>query len=301
MSRSPRVLVIYKRSTYQRYRGGQSARISELLRAGDLSVEHMLKEHEAHLDTRERARKALRSLQADAVFHHRYEPEGDDEWDLVITLGGDGTLLWTSHLLGADTPVVAINSAPEISVGYFCAGDRHRVFETIRAALEGELKRTRLHRMQVEIDGELVTTRVLNDILFCHECPAATTRYILRLDRESVAGAGEGEQEEQMSSGIWVGPAAGSTAAQRSAGGKVLPVGSRRLQFVVREPYSGVQSAYGMRRGMVPPTGELRILSKIREGRIFMDGAQKIRSVDIGSEIRLTTSPEPLTILGLSR
>ncbi len=290
--RSPRVLVIYKRTTYQRYRGGQSNRIKRLVEAGDDTVEKLVEAHHDHLDTIERARAVLKDLGAEAVFRHNYEPCDDHRWDLVVTLGGDGTLLWSSHMVGSDTPMVAINSAPGASVGYFCAGDKNALRETLRSALTGELKATRLTRMEVALDGEVVSTRVLNDILFCHTCPAATTRYIIELGDQ---------REEQLSSGIWAGPAAGSTAAQRSAGGKVLPPGSQKLQFVVREPYFGMRDGYTLTRGLVSPGEALRVRSKIREGRIFMDGAQKMLDVDIGVEVRLRASDEPLTLLGLRR
>ncbi len=289
---APRVLVIYKRTTYQRYRGGQSSRIKRLLDEHDGTVETLVEAHHAHLDTIERARAYLKELGAEATLRHNYDPCPEDRWDLVVTLGGDGTLLWASHFVGPDVPMVAINSAPNASIGYFCAGDREALRETLQMALSGELKATRLTRMEVALDGEVVSTRVLNDILFCHLCPAATTRYII----------GVGAQEEaQLSSGIWVGPAAGSTAAQRSAGGKVLAPGSQKIQFVVREPYVGLRDGYTLTKGLISPGESLRIRSKIREGRIFMDGAQKMLDVDIGVEVRLRASNEPLTLLGLRR
>ncbi len=243
---APRVLVIYKRTTFQRFRGGKSTRIQALLDQGHRSVASLLEAHEAHLATLERTKEVLKHLGVDARFRHSYTPEPDDAWDLVVTLGGDGTLLWASHLVGPETPMLAINSAPRTSVGYFCAGDSGQVGELIEAALAGDMRATKLSRMQVSVDGELVHTRVLNDVLFCHECPAATTRYLLK----------RGDLEEsQMSSGLWAGPAAGSTAAVRSAGGRVLPIGSQKLQFVVRalpprrRPPPTAEGRAGRRRG----------------------------------------------------
>jgi NAD+ kinase len=104
-----------------------------------------------------------------------------------------------------------------------------------------------------------------------------------------------------MSSGVWVGPAAGSTAAIRSAGGKVLPVGSQKIQFVVREPYRGVDNKYRLVKGLVPRGGEVRITSRMTKGRIFLDGTQKVHVVGIGDRVCMRLSHEPLTILGLSR
>jgi len=132
----------------------------------------------------------------------------------------------------------------------------------------------------------------LNDALYCHESPAATSRYILMHG---------GETERQMSSGVWIGPAAGSTAALRSAGGKVLPTGSQKIQFVVREPYRGVNNKYRLVRGMVSPGDHVEITSRMTKGRIFLDGTQKVYPVGIGDRVRMTLSEEPLTLLGLQR
>jgi NAD+ kinase len=289
----PRVLVIYKKSTYQRYVGRAQKRLEDLIAHSDISVEGLLREHEIHQETLKRAKAALRELGARAVLRYRPEPMPEEgSWDLIVTLGGDGTLLWASHLADSSTPMLAINSAPDTSVGYFCAGDGHNVDEVLAAALKGRLKSSKLARMRVEVGDRLISTRVLNDALYCHESPAATSRYILEHD---------GRQERQMSSGVWVGPAAGSTAAIRSAGGKVLPIGSQRLQFVIREPYRGVDHKYDLIKGMVPPGEDLKITSRMTMGRVFLDGTQKVHDVGIGDRIRASLSDEPLTILGLKR
>lgn len=289
----PRVLVVYKKSTYQRYVGRAQERLKELIEHSDVSVEGLLHEHEIHQETLRRAKAALRSLGARAVLRYRPEPLPEEgAWDLIVTLGGDGTLLWASHLADSSTPMLAINSAPDTSVGYFCAADGHNVDEVLAAALEGSLKSSRLARMRVDVGDTVISTRVLNDALYCHESPAATSRYILEY---------AGDHERQMSSGVWVGPAAGSTAAIRSAGGKVLPPGSQKIQFVVREPYRGVDNKYRLVKGMVPPGEDIRIASRMTKGRIFLDGTQKVYSIGIGDRIRMTLSSEPLTLLGLGR
>ena len=289
----PRVLVVYKKSTYQRYVGRAQERLEELIEHSDISVEGLLREHEIHQETLKRAKQALRDLGARAVLRYRPEPMPEEgTWDLIVTLGGDGTLLWASHLADSSTPMIAINSAPDTSVGYFCAGDGHNVDEVLAEALAGSLRSSKLARMRVEVGDRLISTRVLNDALYCHESPAATSRYILEHG---------GNQERQMSSGVWVGPAAGSTAAIRSAGGKVLAIGSQRLQFVVREPYRGVDHTYDLIKGMVAQGEDLRITSRMTKGRLFLDGTQKVHAVGIGDRVRMTLSDEPLTLLGLKR
>lgn len=289
-----KVLVAYKRTALERYEGDGDEHVAALLEAGDASVAKLRSAHDAHYDTLDRVRRSLDELGVAATFHHGPVDNGHP-WDLVFTVGGDGTLLWSSHAVDSETPMMAINSDPETSVGYFCAADRGDLEGKIQAALEGKLKKTRLARMEVRLNDEVITRRVLNDILFCHRCPGAATRYLIELD---------GHRESHTSSGIWVGPAAGSTAAQRSAGGKVLRLGSQRLQWVVREPYLPERilnrgPACRLLKGLVEPHQALTVKTKIREGRIFLDGASKVVEVDIGSEIQLRRSDEALTLLGL--
>ena len=65
---APRVLVIYKRTTFQRFRGGKSTRIQALLEQGHRSVDSMLEAHEAHLATLERTKDVLKQLGVAAVY-----------------------------------------------------------------------------------------------------------------------------------------------------------------------------------------------------------------------------------------
>lgn len=295
----PRILVVYKKSAYQtNVRERKNPRFLELLARKDPSVARLVEAHDDHQATLEEAHEALAKLGVRATFRFRGDEGLVEDFDLVVTVGGDGTLLWAARWVGAGTPVVAINSAPLDSVGHFCAGKKGHVRTTLARALAGELHRTELTRMQVRLDGEVITRRVLNDVLFAHPSPAATTRYLLCHEPKGRAGA---RSEEQKSSGVWIGPAAGSTAAQRSAGGKVLPIASRKLQYVVREPYHPGGRRIAMVRGLVGERDQLRIVSKIREGRLFIDGPHRMCDVRMGSQIVLSRSSEPLTLLGLRR
>lgn len=299
-----RVLVVYKKSAWQtNVKERRNPRYLELVDAGHEAIARLEAAHAAHLETLEETRAALTELGARSVFRFRGDEGLVEGFDLVVTVGGDGTLLWAARWVGADVPVVAINSAPHDSVGHFCAGRKGSVRATLEAAIGGVMPAFRLSRMEVTLDGETITRRVLNDVLFAHASPAATTRYIVRVDD----GRGHVAMEEHKSSGIWIGPSAGSTAAQRSAGGAVLPAESERIQYVVREPYvpddgSGRPlEGPRLRVGTVGPTGSLAIVSKVREGRLFVDGPHRVRDVQMGSEVVLRKSDEPLTLLGYPR
>ena len=152
--------------------------------------------------------------------------------------------------------------------------------------------------MRVDLAGELLLDRVLNEALFCHASPAATSRYILRVEDASGATLAE---EEHKSSGLWVGPAAGSTAAQASAGGRIQPLTSRRLQYVVREPYRPRGELPRLTLGLLEETERLSLKNRMRQARLFLDGDHLVHDVPIGEIVTMRRSDEPLTVLGMTR
>jgi len=288
----PRVVVVVKRTAYRLFvEEEQDERISRLLRKNDPAVRRMRRSHIEHEGTILEVEKALRHLRAKALWIRRaHAPFDVDDAELVVTVGGDGTLLAASHRVGT-TPILGVNSAPSHSIGFFCGAKKGGVKDAIGWALSGKMKAVRLTRMAVIRNGKLVSGRVLNDALFCQKSPAATTRYILRLGKVV---------EEQKSSGFWIGPAAGSTAAQRSAGGKILPLTSPELQLVVREPYTPQGEKLRLVRALVPSNKELFVRSKSREGRLFIDGPHESTEVEMGDQLIFRRSAESLTVLGLS-
>ena len=210
---------------------------------------------------------------------------------LVVAVGGDGTLLAASHNVGA-TPILGVNSAPRFSVGFFCAARRSNARRMLAEALDGTASKVKLARMAVSLNGRVRSRRVLNEALYCHASPAATSRYILSYRRL---------REEQKSSGFWVGPAAGSTGAVRSAGGRVLALGSRKLQLAVREPYTSFGRRYRLLRFTIDPGDRVVAQSMMTDASMFLDGPYRRIALGLGDVASFTLSDEPLTVLGLSQ
>jgi len=288
---SPRVVVVVKRTAYRLFvEEAQDERIARLLKKNDPTVRKMRRSHDEHQGTIEEVDTALAKLSAQVVWIRRaHAPFDPKNADLVVTVGGDGTLLAASHRVGA-TRILGVNSAPNHSVGFFCGVKKGHVAAALARALDGRMKAVKLARMAVHLNGKPLSTRILNEALFCHPSPAATTRYILRLGKLV---------EEQKSSGFWIGPAAGSTAAQRSGGGKILPLSSKDLQLVVREPYTPEGEKLKLTRALVEDGKELFVRSKIREGRLFIDGPHEVVDVGMGDRLVFRRSAEPLYVLGL--
>ncbi len=288
----PRVVLVTKHTTYREFvelrRDGETLR---LLSGRDLTVADIKSSHEEHECTLREVQKILDDLGARThVVSVPHQPFSVRGVSLVVTVGGDGTLLAASHQCDGRTPVLGINSAPSTSVGFFCGlKPGRRLRSSLSKALEGDLPSLALARMEVRVNRRLVSRRVLNEALFCHASPAATSRYIVQIDNEA---------ENHKSSGFWIGPAAGSTAAQHSAGGKVLPMTSKRLQFVVREPYM-LTGRLRFAKTLVREGDALIVYNKMREAKLFLDGPHNVIDIGLGARLRFSLSPEPLRVLAL--
>ncbi len=289
MSR-PHVIVVGKRTAYRRFVEDEGdPRARSLIKKRDPSVATWLDSHRDHSRTMEEVERVLDRAGAKTFFVQSAHAAFDtSDAALVVAVGGDGTLLAASHNVGK-VPILGVNSAPAHSVGFFCASRRSDFASHLERALAGTLPALRLARMTVSLNGRMRSKRVLNEALYCHTSPAATSRYILHVGRS---------KEEQRSSGFWIGPAAGSTAAQHSAGGKILPLRSDNLQLVVREPYApnGKLKLLSLVVGSARP---ITVQSKMDEASLFLDGPHRTVAVRLGDVVSFGLSDEPLSVLGL--
>ena len=288
-----RVVLVVKRTAYRRFiEDERDPRAKLLIRRRDPVVSSWLDAHREHIRTLETVRSALDRIGVQVMEVERAQAMFDtSDADLVVAVGGDGTLLAASHSV-VSAPILGVNSAPKHSVGFFCAARRSTFSSMLARALDDRLTSVELTRMRVSVNGRLRTKHVLNEALYCHRSPAATSRYILQLGKT---------REEQRSSGILIGPAAGSTAAIRSAGGRVLPLGSRKLQLVVREPYAPSGKRVAISKRLVSPGETVEIESKMDDACVFFDGAYRQVPVRLGDHVMFSASDQPLVVLGLTK
>lgn len=109
--------------------------------------------------------------------------------DLVIVLGGDGTLTSISHNIDDSTPVMGVNSHPrdedpEGSFGFYMDSNIHTFKQDILAVLEGNAIINDLPRLQAIIDttsgNRFTTDPALNDLLIANTHQYAPSKYHLR-------------------------------------------------------------------------------------------------------------------------
>jgi NAD+ kinase len=205
--------------------------------------------------------------------------------DLVIAVGGDGTLLAASHHVTRGA-LLGVNSAPGDSVGHFCRAHRGSVADVLDAVLASRRRPLSVARLRLTLGGRELP-RALNDALVAHASPAATTRYRLRV---------LGREESHRSSGIWIATPAGSTAGILSAGGSAMPIRSRRLQYRVRELYREPGRRYALTGGVPPRGAGIVVESRMPEGRIYVDGWRLAFEFGFGSRLQARIDARPLAI-----
>ena len=123
--------------------------------------------------------------------------------DLVIVLGGDGTLTSIAHSIDDQTPIMGVNSHPRMnysdgSYGFYMGSDPDNFADDIRMVMDGKAIVNVLPRLQAQIittsGNKILTDPALNDLLVANTHQYQPSKY--RLQRFS-----EGIDVIQQSSG----------------------------------------------------------------------------------------------------
>jgi NAD+ kinase len=276
-----KILVVYKKSNYEKY-------ILEdhylKLKRHKALTKPLLDSHRNHYRSLERVEKTLKDLGLKFSMMVRSHAFSEKKFDLVISVGGDGTFLDASQFM-ITKPLLGINSNPAESIGHFCP-----VFsKELHAFLQKRsFPVTLISRLKVKIDGK-VQAPVLNDVLITNIHPASTSRYNIQIGRE---------KEEQKSSGIWVSTSMGSTAAILGAGGRHLDYRGTKFQVKIREPYIQKGMRCKMDKIILSEKQQVKVLSKMRDGMVFMDGTKRVATFIFGSRLVVSGDAPKLKMLG---
>lgn len=177
-----------------------------------------------HQDVLHYLRQALAVLDAHGVGHvlektaagllgrpdHCLREEVAAGADLIIVLGGDGTLLSIARqAVEAQVPVVGFNLG---TLGFLTAMKKESLAEGLGHILEGRGEVSRRKLLQVEFQGR--SYAALNDVVVNKGTIARIVKLLLRIDEGTVA--------EVKGDGLIVATPTGSTAYSISAGGPIV-------------------------------------------------------------------------------
>jgi NAD+ kinase len=269
-----KVALIYKKSVWELFSNSKDSNVSSYISGKAAAKEAFQQSHQTQQNTIQTVKNTLSSSGAEINMVYRSEITEStiSSADLVISVGGDGTFLETSHYITDNTPILGVNSDPVRSVGFFCSCTGDNFEELFNNVNNGP--RTNLSRISLKIDGISVDPPVLNDLLFANPNPAATTRY-------------EVEGETYRNSGILISTAAGSTAWSFQEGLDPLPLTSNEFQFIHR---GARESASGI-------TSSVKIDSLTRKGKLFIDGEHCSLPLCIGQSLEIKCG-QPINVIG---
>ena len=135
--------------------------------------------------------------------------------DLILVLGGDGTMIATARIIGdAEVPVIGVNYG---GLGYLAEFPIEELFTALESILSGEYKVQKRVMLAVELwrGEELLTrSRVLNDVVVNKSALARIIEMEAYLDSQFV--------NRFRADGLIVATPTGSTAYNLSAGGPVI-------------------------------------------------------------------------------
>jgi NAD+ kinase len=194
--------------------------------------------------------------------------------DLMVAVGGDGTVLSAAHFLDHGTiPLLGVNSDPNVSIediktkkqvderrshGALCMSTALDLQESLPKVLYGESEddltlRTRIRCKVKSTFSETRLVPALNDLLIANPSPASVSRFRMGWMEELDPNV---RPKKQMygtitrfagipyditrslnvwSSGMWMCTSTGASAAMAAAGGKPMVCDSTYLQYMIRE------------------------------------------------------------------
>ena len=131
--------------------------------------------------------------------------------DLIVTVGGDGTVLKTCMSIPKpDTPILAVDMGRR---GYLTEVDPENAMHTIESFLKGTCKTEERVKLSATIEGE-TTVDGLNEIVITSGTPSKMLHFMVSIDKSQLL--------EFRGDGVIVSTPTGSTAYSLSAGGPIV-------------------------------------------------------------------------------
>ena len=205
--------------------------------------------------------------------------------DLVVVLGGDGTLLSVARNYAGGPPILGVNLG---RLGFLTEVPREDLYPALVEILAGRYEVEPRSLLDVELvreGAEVRRFRALNDAVIAKGALARIIEMTLSVDGRLVS--------RYRSDGLVISTPTGSTAYNLSAGGPIL---HPHLPVAVLTPIC--PHTLTLRPLVVPDTSRTEILLETRRERVFLtvDGQEGVELAD-GDIVRVTRAPEPVRLL----
>ena len=205
--------------------------------------------------------------------------------DLVVVLGGDGTLLSVTRGALGGTPILGINMG---TLGFLTEHSAEQLLPMLREVLDGRAETAQRERLLVTIETpgkEPVTRCVLNDAVVNKSALARILALSVKVNGEFVS--------RFKADGLIVATPTGSTAYNLSAGGPIL---YPTLETIVVTPICPHALTNRPIVLSLDSTIEIRLESLSEEVYLTLDGQQGF-PISTSDMIRIERCPDPVTLI----
>ena len=178
--------------------------------------------------------------------------------DLILVLGGDGTMIATARMVGdTDVPVMGVNYG---GLGYLAEFRIEELFPALESILRGEYKLEKRVMLAVELfrgEDNVSRNRVLNDVVINKSALARIIEIEAYLNRQFV--------NSFRADGLIVSTPTGSTAYNLSAGGPVIYPSMNAIVITPICPFT-----LSNRPIVVPDDAEIELRLKTEEEEVAL-------------------------------
>ncbi|HEY7214918.1 MAG TPA: NAD(+)/NADH kinase [Thermoanaerobaculia bacterium] len=211
-----------------------------------------------------------------------------EAYDLVVVLGGDGTLLSVARTLTPGVPILGVNLG---NLGFLTEINRGELYPALVQVLTGQYRIEERSLFDVELQrngGAPVSYRVLNDAVITKSALARIIELTLKVDGHLIA--------RFRSDGLIISTPTGSTAYNLSAGG---PIVNPLLPVAVLTPIC--PHALSMRPIVVPDAGPIEVTLETQREEVYLtlDG-QEGTSLGYRDTVRVTRSATAVRLAKVS-
>lgn len=242
-----------------------------------------------HLTTIDRTKQILTDLNKNfsCVKFSDLHADYFKDIDLVITIGGDGTFIRTTHFLRGKTSILGVNSEPELSEGALTSLNFNEI-NRLEKILNRNYKIIQRPRARVLRNNQLIKELALNEVYVGAANQFHTSRYVIKLN---------GNEEEHRSSGVLVVTGSGSKAWYKSAGGTPFKFDEEKLVYLVREPYRSRIFNPQMITGYINKNEKIEFESKRENGGVVAIDSWPTYDFNTRDVIEVRLSNQPLNVI----
>ncbi len=209
-----------------------------------------------------------------------------EDVDLLIAIGGDGTVLEAATLVrDTEIPVLGVNTG---RLGFLSNVGIDEIDLAMDAVAAGKVWYEKRLLLKIEVDG-----------MELGEFPYALNEVaIMKRDTSSMVAV-EVERDDSFVNNYWadgliVSTPTGSTAYSLSAGGPIVMPGSEVLCINPVAPHN-----LNNRPLIIPANGELRMTAEGRENQFLLSLDSRMFILDGGRKVRVTPAPFRFVLMNL--